>query len=281
MSAQELGRGPWPPGEGQIIWDPQAGGANSPSETPMPPPRASQLREKGPPSHTQPRKQAAAKESDPWAESRSCHRHRGGGTRAGEGWAGRGSPSYLGRGATGGALSNSLSPETLRGAQEGRHDLGDPSEPRGPLDYALPRAMVRQPACECWTGSALTAVLQAWALGQHSGREPGALAPFIQGHPATSPTGSPCFSQGKGPSLPKITRWQGLSLREPLGPGHLLGRPGCPKLWVGAKGAGAGPTGVGRTQNLPGPNLKSQFHPRISSARKSPVGVGGPFPTQS
>lgn len=25
--------------------------------------------------HTQPRKQAAAKESDPWAESRSCHRH--------------------------------------------------------------------------------------------------------------------------------------------------------------------------------------------------------------
>ena len=234
-----------------------------------------------PPSHTQPRNQAAAKESDPWAESRSCHRHRGGGTRAGEGWAGRGSSSYLGRGATGGALSNSLSPETLRGAREGRHDLGDPSEPRGPLDYALPRAMVRQPACECWTGSALTAVLQAWALGQHSGREPGALAPFIQGHPATSPTGSPCFSQGKGPSLPKITRWQGLSLREPLGPGHLLGCPGCPKLWVGAKGAGAGPTGVGRTQNLPGPNLKSQFHPRISSARKSPVGVGGPFPTQS
>ena len=120
---------------------------------------------------------------------------------AGEGWAGRGSPSYLGRGATGDALSNSLSPETLRGALEGRHNLGDPSEPRGPLDYALPRATVCRPACECWTGSALTAVLQAWALGQHSRREPGAPAPFIQGHPATSPTGSPCFSQGKGRML--------------------------------------------------------------------------------
>ena len=68
MSAQELGRGPWPPGEGQIIWDPQAGGANSPSETPMPPhlhPEHLNSERREPLSHTLPRKQAAAKESDP------------------------------------------------------------------------------------------------------------------------------------------------------------------------------------------------------------------------
>ena len=110
------------------------------------------------------------------------------GTGAAEGWAGKGSPSYLGRRVTGGALSNPLSPETLRGALEGRHDLGDPSEQRGPLDYALPRATVCRLSRKCWTGSALTAVLQVWALGERSGREPGAPAPFIQGHPTTSPT---------------------------------------------------------------------------------------------
>lgn len=207
-----------------------------------------------PPSHTQPRKQAAAKESDPWAESRSCHRNRS--------WGGVG---RQGEPLISGETSYRRCPEQQL---ESRDPEGGPWKAGTtwviPLNHGVPWTMhcqgQRFAGCPANAGQGVLS-LQCSRSGPSVSTLGGSLGPrhlSSRVTPLRALLSSCCFSQGKEPSLPKITQWQGLSLREPLGPGHLLGHP---NLWVGAKGAGAGPTRVGIIQHLAGPNLKSQFHP--------------------